>query len=259
MKISENEKENNNATEELFTLNVSEEHKFYQTVKNANRLLKEHSKVILIGEGIVANKAIAIADTIKRQSKKLTENIEVCSTNYKDVWIPKSKELGLENLEITRAVPTTKILLVYNLSEEKTHDKTEIKDKSEHQGKANKGAHRYYCKEKREYQQQKNHNRSQNQTRNEDKTILDKKNHLKADSKPKGKLLDSKQAGSLNRVDQSEECHGKKSSNSKRFSGKFKSCSQQPNNKKHHHQPSKSYDQEQHTTSHVNETGIHEE
>ena len=249
IKISESEKEDEDVSQELFVLNVSEEHKFYQTVKNANKLLKEHSKVILIGEGKVANKAIAIADTIKRQSKRVTENIEVCSTNYKDVWIPKSKELGLENLEVTRAVPTTKILLVYNLSEEKPQCKSEIRSRGAGQGKEKEGTHRYHNKGKKDYK--KIPKKLHDPTFMKDKAIADQTNGFKNEQNSKREVS--------NKVDSYS--RGKQNGNVKKTTESISehyTNIQQSNKRKKRHQTSKNAHQEreQNTSSHPNESSF---
>ena len=94
------------------TINVTGDSKFYQVVRNACKCLKDNTQVILLGEGSVAQKVVSISEKIKETcSFNVTECIEILDTEYKDIWVPKIDSMGLGNLEVTRAVPTTKILL----------------------------------------------------------------------------------------------------------------------------------------------------
>eukprot|EP00111_Clytia_hemisphaerica_P016919 TCONS_00050169-protein len=106
--------------QEPFVLIVTTDNKFYQAVRNVGKILKEHGKAIVIGEGLYAQKAIAVADKIK-ETWYVSETIDIFDTDYKDIWIPKTDELGLENLEVTRSVPTTKITLVQTEKPKQRH------------------------------------------------------------------------------------------------------------------------------------------
>lgn len=97
---------------------VTGDSKFYQVVRNACKCLKDHTQVILLGEGSIAQKVISISEKIKETcSFNVTDCIEIFDTEYKDLWVPKIDNMGLGNLEVTRAVPTTKILLKYEEGE----------------------------------------------------------------------------------------------------------------------------------------------
>ena len=115
----------NGNTSLVEAISVTGDSKFYQVVRTACKCLKNNMQVLLLGEGSSAQKVISISEKIKETcSLNITECIEIFETEYKDLWVPNIDNMGLGNLEVTRAVPTTKILLKQEESESSdSHDK----------------------------------------------------------------------------------------------------------------------------------------
>lgn len=70
----------------------------------ANSLLteKRHSSVILRGMGKAINKAVAIAEIVKRRIAGLHQNIVISSLDITDIWEPKEGTQGLDRIETVR-------------------------------------------------------------------------------------------------------------------------------------------------------------
>lgn len=94
-----------------FQLEVDSKRKFYQIFRMALKLLKEHGKVVFLGEASEVQRCISLAEKVKSMQRDISEEINISHVPYKDLWIPKSSDLGLENLEVTRHVPNISISL----------------------------------------------------------------------------------------------------------------------------------------------------
>lgn len=105
-----------------FEVEVKSELKFFQLLRTALKLLKEHGKVVFIGEASEVQRSVNLAEKLKSMHKDVSEHIDISHVQHKDLWIPKSPELGLENLEVTRHVPTISISITRVKKEHKTND-----------------------------------------------------------------------------------------------------------------------------------------
>ena len=73
--------------------------------------LKKYDSVTLKGMGRAINKAVSIAEIIKRRVAGLYQTTEINSTNIVDEWEPKDKESKLENIKTNRTVSSIVIVL----------------------------------------------------------------------------------------------------------------------------------------------------
>ena len=116
---------NQRETELNQVISVTGDSKFYQVVRNACKCLKHNTQIVLVGEGAVSQKVVSIAEKVKETcSFNVSERIDIYDTDYKDLWVPKIDNMGLGNLEVTRAVPTTKILLKQEVDEPSESERT---------------------------------------------------------------------------------------------------------------------------------------
>ncbi|XP_057301837.1 uncharacterized protein LOC130636209 [Hydractinia symbiolongicarpus] len=98
------------ATMHNFELTVDSSKNFYQTLREASKILKEQKKVCLSGVGCDVTRTINVAEDLKSQFSLYQHNV-AHFVEYTDKWIPKIKESGMDSLEVTRHVPAIKVLL----------------------------------------------------------------------------------------------------------------------------------------------------
>lgn len=139
----------------VYVINVTDDSKFYQEVRNVCKCLKQKNEVFLVGEGSVSHKVVAIAEKVKETLLDVCETIDIYDTEYKDFWIPKNDNLGLGKLEVIRAVPTTKILLKQEINKsQELKNSSKLSQKMKNQPKTKRGTEKKEVSKSRE----NNHN-----------------------------------------------------------------------------------------------------
>ena len=91
---------------------ISQGCKMRSVIPYCLKMLVNHQKVELVGLGSQINKAISIAEILKRKDSDLTQTTGISYTEFEDNWEPKDKSKGLDALCVTRNVPTIKIQLL---------------------------------------------------------------------------------------------------------------------------------------------------
>ena len=97
--------------EEPFVFHITNTSKFTQNFRAALKILKEHGKIHLVGVGPCVTQAVNIVEDLKSKFRNISQSNQVFYTQVKEVWIPKSEEVQLDSLEVTRNIPCLKIIL----------------------------------------------------------------------------------------------------------------------------------------------------
>ncbi|KAL7751329.1 hypothetical protein RI367_003189 [Sorochytrium milnesiophthora] len=72
----------------------------------------EDASVVVYGKGAAINKAVSVAEIVKRNMKYVLHQYNtVGSIDEKDIWDPVATEQDLDRLEFTRHLPYIKIVL----------------------------------------------------------------------------------------------------------------------------------------------------
>jgi len=96
---------------------VSQGCKMRNVIPYCLKILSVHQKIVLCGTGSQLNKTISITEIVKRKYKSIIQETALTYTEFQDQWEPKDKTKGLDNLSVTRHVPTITITLSLNCDE----------------------------------------------------------------------------------------------------------------------------------------------
>lgn len=112
-------------------LEILPKSRFSQDVKVATRILKTEGKIVIIGKGSTITRAVNIAEELKAKYKKIYQKNQCSTFDIKDVWVPKSEDMGLESLEVIRHIPLMSITLSNEYLENSVSVKEERKCNNE--------------------------------------------------------------------------------------------------------------------------------
>jgi DNA-binding protein len=76
----------------------------------AERVLSNHSKVVIRGKRIACNKVVSLVEILKRKNCNLVSHIEIYSENEIEEWIPID-EFNKDVIHLSKSVPCIKITL----------------------------------------------------------------------------------------------------------------------------------------------------
>ena len=116
---------------EPWDIYVSQGCKFRQVISHCLKMLedkKDSNKIVLTGVGAQINKAISIAEIVKRKHKTLHQSIDISYTTVEDQWAPKDPSKGLDGLKVTRHLPTISIKLTSVASLEESVEQLGVED-----------------------------------------------------------------------------------------------------------------------------------
>ena len=94
-----------------YELEILPKSRFSQDLKLAIKILKTEGKIVIIGKGSTITRAVNIAEELKAKYKKIYQRNQCSIFDIKDVWVPKSDNMGLESLEVIRHKPLMSITL----------------------------------------------------------------------------------------------------------------------------------------------------
>ena len=97
--------------QEIFELEITHVIKFNPAFRTAMKIFKENQKVHLIGIGSCVTKTVNIAEDLKSRYPNIYQKNKMFYTEVKEVWVPKSEEIQLDSLEVTRNIPSVRIML----------------------------------------------------------------------------------------------------------------------------------------------------
>ena len=96
---------------EPWVIFVSQGCKMRNVIPYCLKMLSVHQKIVLCGTGSQLSKAISITEIVKRKYKGIVQETVLTYTEFQDQWEPKNKTKGLDNLSVTRHIPTITITL----------------------------------------------------------------------------------------------------------------------------------------------------
>lgn len=114
-----------------YELEILPKSRFSQDVKVASKILKTEGKVVIIGKSSAITRAVNIAEELKAKYKKIYQKNQCSTFDIKDVWVPKSDNMGLESLEVIRHIPLMSITLSNEYLENSISAKEERKYNNE--------------------------------------------------------------------------------------------------------------------------------
>ena len=96
---------------EPFEIEVTKKLKFNHLLRTCVKILERNHVIHIIAIGPLITKAVNLAEDMKSKFHNISQKNELFYTEYTDIWVPRFEQQGLDSLEVTRSVPSMKIIL----------------------------------------------------------------------------------------------------------------------------------------------------